>query len=117
MIYAATGWRSVGLEVDHGHIGIDRPGGLEDLGVELARIPADGTVDHMITAIEGDRRLTAVAHQDRAGRTRDSASRTASAIFLGRPALKCSSQFGVTALRTSRTPRPLSTGPVWAWVR
>ena len=43
------------LEVGDRDVGIDGPRRLEDLGVFLAGVPADGPVHHVKTPVEGDR--------------------------------------------------------------
>src|SRR5215207_1685585 len=42
------------LDVEDTEIRINRSGGTNDVGVQLARIPADGSVAHEITAIEAE---------------------------------------------------------------
>ena len=47
------------LEEDDRHVGVDRARRLDDQRVSLSRVPADGAVFHVITAVEGDRGLAA----------------------------------------------------------
>jgi hypothetical protein len=45
------------LEGDHGHVGVDRAGRLQHVGVQLAGVPAHRAVFHVIPTVEGDRVL------------------------------------------------------------
>jgi len=42
------------VKVNHADVGLDRPGGADDVGVPLGRVPAHGAVFHVEPAIEAD---------------------------------------------------------------